>query len=101
MQYDPLAFTTPAVVESEAAHARTVPERAPESLIEPDSPVVMELPDVVIMGRWSERPRAVSVEPVVAPCSPWRELGFTYIENGEALGTQRVRQLCAMDPLTR
>ena len=95
MQYDPLAFTTPTMIESEAAPTRTVAERASESVIEPDSPEVMEMPAVVIMGRWSERPRALSIEPAVAPCSPWRELGFTYVEHGEALGTQRVRQLCA------
>jgi len=101
MQHDSLAFTTPAMVEPEAALTRSVPERAPESVIEPVAPEVMDLPDVVIVGRWSERPRGVTVEPAVAPCSPWRELGFTYVEKGEALGTQRVRQLCAMDPLTR
>jgi hypothetical protein len=97
MQYDPLAFTTPTMVEREAAPTRSVAEKAPESVIEPASPEVMEMPAVVIVSRWSEKPRGMSIEPAVAPCSPWRELGFTYVEHGEALGTQRVRQLCAMD----
>jgi hypothetical protein len=99
LQHDPLAWTSAArttandakptvasqVIEKTASNAATT---------SPGSPV-LELPEVRI-----ESPRPVpqaakrDAPESSEPCSEWRDIGPTYVDQGKPLAARRVRNLC-------
>jgi len=110
LQNNPLAFSKKERVNLNTYlySARTLP---PATAPAPDTPVaepdaqIIELPPVVVTrAQPALRPRAVtpSVAPAtiegkeLRPCSEFRELGPTHVDDGVPSGTQGVRELCAV-----
>jgi hypothetical protein len=79
--------SAPKATASPAARAATRPPPAP-------SVGIVTLPPVVITGSSPARAEKKLDVDTLAPCSEWRELGPTYVEEGKAHGTRRVRSLC-------
>lgn len=56
---------------------------------------IVTLPAVVITASSPpKRPESKLENDALTPCSEWRELGPTYVEEGQAQGTRHVRSLC-------
>jgi hypothetical protein len=97
VQETPRAFTTthPVMVLPVLA----APTIGPDTVPEPATPRVVELPTVHVTGTAPAMRPKRSLEPSVQdtalePCSPWHEIGPEYVTDGVATGSRRVRELC-------
>jgi hypothetical protein len=101
LQQNPMLWTHHAKLEVPAVTTSTIPAPAknpsPSSTPSDEASVgVVTLPEVRITSpsaRAAARP-AKEGQDELAPCSEWRDLGPTYVDQGNAHGMQRVRNLC-------
>lgn len=96
MQHRPHALTTDTHVV--AMTPRVAPLAPPSPAVEPaveDEPIVVA-PLVVAKPTPAKQPAKKMVKSKV-PCSSWRALGYEHVENGNATGVARVRELCDPD----
>ncbi len=99
LQRDPLAWTSaarPPASDTKPAVVSQTPDKAgtnwaPTSSASP----MLELPEVRIESR-SSAPKAEKRDAPesLQPCSEWRDIGPDYVDDGEPLGSRRVRNLC-------
>jgi hypothetical protein len=73
-----------------------VPARLPDSAPEPAvRESVIQMPAVHIIAAPTQPRKPDLRDPEsVQPCSPWREMGPVYVEDGVGTGVRRVRDLC-------
>ena len=98
LQRHPLLWTRPTAPVSSATSAAAAPSanRSPEEPRPHAAPLgIVTLPPVLItVPKPSNVPETKVESNTLAPCSEWRELGPTYVEEGKPLGARRVRNLC-------
>jgi len=94
IQHKPRAFTNDTHIVAEAP--RIMPLAAPSPAVEPvveeAKPIVLE--PLVVSKPAPAKPRAQKMVKAKVPCSKWRALGYEHVENGNASGVSRVRELC-------
>jgi hypothetical protein len=106
IQRDPLALTsagTAAAVSTPVTTSTPTPSPLPTSVPPPADPLasrasagpVIELSPVRITASKSKAvPDEKRDREAAEACSEWREVGPTYVDQGEPQGTRRVRDLC-------
>lgn len=83
----------PALVNVRAERAQLAPVQD-STAAQSDEGSVIELEPVRITPHSPARaPLSVEQKPL-EPCSPWRDLGPNYVDDGAGTGTHRVRELC-------
>lgn len=95
MQHKPHALTTDTHV---VATTRVAPLAPPSPAVEPvaeDEPVVVA--PLVVSKPTPVKPAPKKMVKSKIPCSSWRALGYEHVENGNASGVARVRELCDPD----
>lgn len=103
IQQDPLAWTQASRQSAADPQAATVvpeqPAAAPRAAASKEAMPLVELPEVRITSsrqyeQWTESGEPEQLESALEPCSEWREIGPTHVDQGVPSGSQRVRQLC-------
>ena len=90
---NPLAFTQPV---GNLAISTPIARSLVDTPVGIDLGAPLMLPEVTISGSPRRATRA-AVADRLDPCSEYRDVGATYIEQQGATGVRRVRSLCASD----
>lgn len=99
IQRDPLTWTR-AARQPQSASTPTVPSLKAETPTEqpPSSATsngIVEVPPIrITSSKPAAQPEKKRESGALEPCSDWRELGPTYVQEGKPQGTRRVRSLC-------
>jgi hypothetical protein len=98
LQRNPLAWTHPVPPFPPSSNAAAKPSNVQarsESLPNGASVGVVTLPAIRITSpKPTTLPENKPEDRALEPCSEWRELGPTYVDEGKPRGAQRVRHLC-------
>jgi hypothetical protein len=94
IQQKPRAFTSETHVAAEPSRVMPLSAQSPavEPIVEEVQPVVLE--PMVVAKPVPVKPRAQKMVKRKVPCSAWRDLGYQHVDNGNASGVSRVRELC-------
>ncbi|HTM46427.1 MAG TPA: hypothetical protein VL137_15810 [Polyangiaceae bacterium] len=66
----------------------------PVEVAPPAEPTTVVLPPMVVKEKKISRSAPVAKPPTRVPCSGWRDLGYQHVDNGQATGVSRVREIC-------